>query len=411
MSTPTAPDLPDLDDDIARLLRDRAGAIHPRGTTATQLARRAGRVRHRRRIAAAGLGVAATAVLGSVIVTRPSSTDQGDRVEAGLADGDAATVGSTAPGGSTVPTDGVTVTTATRNTIPIGLPPLASGAPLRPGLGADVEGATVRSVFDNPTADERDPRLGMTVPQLFEGENSRSITVLVTFPPDGGLADVPSPHIPAGSADLGDGTIARLERTTPAGGYRSNTVVTFDEGGTRISVIGNGTTDEELLEVARGTVIDQDEVSASVGLNWMPDDMTLSDWFGGPTMTSFQIRSSIGYDLASGERVEIGVSSRADGFFESELQQARTTPDPVLSSVLPTSQVLATRKVRGVDAVVKAAPGTTEIAWVEPSGAFVRMFITSTSDPTTVPDASLVDSLVELDEATFQDLVATHPAP
>jgi hypothetical protein len=411
MTIPTTPGLDGLDPELTRLLTDRAAAIHPRGTSAVHLARRAGRIRHQRRIAAAGIGVAATAVLASVVVTRPSSTDQGDRVEAGFADGGAGPVGSTAPVASTVPGDGVTVTTATRNTIPIGLAPLASGAPLRLGLDAGVEGATVSSVFDNPTADERDPRLGMTVPQLFEGANGRSITVLVTFPPEAGLADVPGPNTPAGSVDLGDGTIARIAKTTPVGGYSSDTAVTFDEDGVRISLIGKGTTDEELLEVGRGLTIEQDVDTSEVGLDWLPDDMRLSDWFSAPSMTSFQIRSSVGYTLANGQQVEIGVSSRVDGMFESELAQAREAPDPVVSSVLSSSEVRSLRTVRGVDAVVKAAPFRTEISWVEPSGHFVRMFILAPKEPTTVPDASLVDSLVELDEATFQELVATHPAP
>ena len=404
MSTPSSADVADPDADLTRLLRDRADAIHPRGTSAAQLARRAGRIRRRRRTALAGAGLAASAAVAAIAVTRPVTENQ--RVEAGLADAEGGVAG------STVPTDGLPAasTTPTTLTIPLEVAPLASGPALRLGLDPDVD-ATVRSAFDNPAADLRDPRLGMTVPQLFEGEDGRSITVLVSFPPEGGFTDMPSPHTPAGSVDLGDGTIAELGRTIASDASLSNTVVTFEVDGVRISVSGNGTTDDELLEVARGVSIDQEADDASVGLDWMPADLTLSDWFAAPNMSSFPIRSSLGYDLASGERVEISVSSRADDMFEQQLAQARATPDPVLSSMFPTSQVLSTRTVRGVDAVVTAAPGTTQISWVEPSGNLVRMFITSTTDTTTVPDAALVDSLVELDEATFQELVATHPAP
>lgn len=76
---------PDLDPDppmdpegtvIARLLAERADTIRPRGTSPSQLVRRAERARRRRRSAAVGTGLAVTSAVAAVAVaTRPVRDD------------------------------------------------------------------------------------------------------------------------------------------------------------------------------------------------------------------------------------------------------------------------------------------------------------------------------------------------
>ena len=173
--------------------------------------------------------------------------------------------------------------------------------------------------------------------------------------------------------------------------------IAFERNGAELGVYGYDVPEAELVEVARGL-----EVAANPALlvTRIPEDMRPAEWFD-PTTPWFGIRSSIAYLLPGRGWVAITVASRADATFEADLASVRSAP----------SAARSIRTVRGVDAIVEGANGSTSIRWREPSGNLVSMSITPAADAPSPPDVSLVDSLVELDEATFQDLVAAHPAP
>lgn len=103
------------------------------------------------------------------------------------------------------------------------------------------------------------------------------------------------------------------------------------------------------------------------------------------------------YRGADGDEINIGVISRPPGTFASEVEAVRAAP---------TADTFL-RTVRGHDAIVRTTgrPGTTSVTWMEPSGNLVAALISTVSSGALEPDLTLLDHLVELDEATFQAMV------
>jgi hypothetical protein len=396
MTAPTAPELTDDDRELTRLLTDRAAAIEPRGTTPALLARRASRVRHRRRATFAGVGLAATAIVASVVVTRSSTTDDGQRVETGIADD-----GTAAPDGS------LDVSTTDQLTflpiVPTTAPP-AEGPPVR--LGLDVAGAQVTTAGESPGGGA----LGIMstgVDVAFVGPDAdRWIRVSAIFLNGTVMGDdlLAYADPPPEQFDLGDGVVGKLTRIVGSPedypevpGYPMPELnLSFEDGDAALHVSGEGVTDEELLRLARDIEIGS---GPALVLGWVPDDLTPSEptnpIHGGPSGAS----SHVSYVLPDGLSVSISVRSAGGEIFDDDLKHTRAAPT--------STQFL--RTVRGADAIVRRAAGTTSVLWREPRGHLVEVYISQTLDHTVVPDESIVDTIVELDDATFEELAAAHP--
>ena len=398
MTTPLdAPDLAD-DPELTRLLTDRADAIHPRGTTPGHLARRAGRVRHRRRAAATGVGLAATAIVASAVVGRAGNEDP-QRVEAGIADGTEPATTPAPDGPETFRYAPITTTT---------VPPF-SGTPVRLGLdvaGAEVTSASTWNGSESESDDASPMPTGVTV-DFLAPDPDRHITVNAFFPNGSIMADdLPQPEAPP-KVDLGDGVVGELFRFQPPPegmeipGYPTQVVsIQFELNGAQVSVGGAGITDDELIAVARAVDISGDPQVLVVG--GMPDDLSpiepRSSIFGGTSGPG----SMVAYDLSDSLSVSVKVSTGGGAVFDDDLKHTREDP----------SDFQFLRTVRGTDAVVRKAAGMTSVLWREPQGELVEVYISpagANGDPSVVPDESVVDAIVELDEGAFQDLVAAHP--
>ena len=235
---------------------------------------------------------------------------------------------------------------------------------------------------------------------MLEGSDGRKALVMVRFPGEAPVSDSARPPwygaVEEATVDLGGGVAGAISRMPEAPSGVPDLAIAFERNGAELGVYGYDVSEEELVEVARGL-----EVAANPALlvTRIPEGMRPAEWFD-PTTPWVGIRSSIAYLLPGRGWVDITVASRADGAFEADLASVRSAP----------SAARSIRTVRGVDAIVGDANGSTSIRWREPSGNLVTLSITPAPDAAAPLDASLVESVVELDEATFQDLVAAHPA-
>jgi hypothetical protein len=354
--------------DLTLLLERDASSVEPKRVPLSTIVDRSRRAKHRRRSVAAATGLAATVGLGAVAVrVWPESAGDGEVQAASSAE-------------TTDPTDGAPV----------------EGPPLRMGLV--VEGATVTGALDATGGPAAHPVDDINM-RWTNPAGDRTLFVLAGSRSEGSGSELAPPPIPGEPIDLGDGVRGTLyDYGIVVGplGDMAQYEIQVENDDLYYGVLATGLTKDEIIVAASSLSIGEN--GEWVLVDDVPADLGEGEEYESPTFQG--AHTFVNYVFADGTSAAVEVYAHPEQVVLDDIERAKANPTADEYVI----------DVRGNDAIVRGGDSTTHtVSWQEDTGELVVVLLTQATGPA-VPDVSVVvDGITELDEATFQDLVARYP--